>query len=163
MRVNSVVLFAVLAVLAFPVASSGAPTLANPSFTTNASGWSTFGFADLFRDEAVYYSAPAAGSWGNLVATDTLSAPFIGTFVANTTYTLSFAYFGDGDGTVRVSFGSSRKDVSVVGGAWRFASLTWRPGFSMPGSVALRFVTAVSRSAPLTMLYVDDVSAATAA
>jgi hypothetical protein len=65
------------------------PTLANPSFTTDALNW-TATFGSITRNTGRFQSTPASGDWLSFSAPEELSTAFTGTFKAGVTYTLTF-------------------------------------------------------------------------
>jgi hypothetical protein len=108
-----------------PLRGITTPSLANPSFDVDASGWTS-----ITRDTTTFESSPASGIVGGTSA----SATFSGTFKAGLAYVIQFAVKGSVAAVTSAIFG----DNTTVNGdratatiafttGWTVVSLTWMP------------------------------------
>ena len=141
-----------------PLSVVASPAPPNPSFATDASGW-TATTSTITRDTGTYDSSPASGRWDNSGASDNLgygdklSTTFSGTFLAGIPYAVSLR--------VRASADSSSAFVVYLGdeaagdraygwpplllsGVWTDVTVAWTPRANRT-SVTLDLVTLVTR------------------
>lgn len=109
------------------------PSLANPSFDTNTTGWTHSGSGSFTRQTGSFDSSPASGllSISGMV-TGTVSSTFTGTFLQGVPYTLKFAASVGLISFGVVEFGkltTSDKVNLTIGAktAWTTFYLTWIP------------------------------------
>ena len=153
-------------VTASPVTS---PAADNPSFATNTSSWTASSGSSITRDTGVFDTSPASGRWdrsgGNLVAWDTLTETFTGTFLAGVTYTLTFK--GDRSGPVssfEYTFGTATDFARNANpfdpiGAFRVFQVSWTPSVTVSSGVTLRLRPYVGHPA---YLWIDSLALAVA-
>lgn len=126
-----------------PLRALSTPSLANPSFDVDASGWT-----NIIRDTSTFDSSPASG-----IVNNTAVAAFTGTFVAGTSYVLQFAAKGAG-AICGVTFGDTASgdtglQVIAFTGSWAIYQVAWTPTQS-------RTAASVTISNPLSLLNVDS-------
>ena len=153
-------------VTASPVTS---PAPDNPSFATNTSSWTASSGSSITRDTGVFDTSPASGRWdrsgGDLVAWDTLTETFTGTFLAGVTYTLTFK--GDRSGPVssfEYTFGTATDFARNANpfdpiGAFRVFQVSWTPSVTVSSGVTLRLRPYVGHPA---YLWIDSLALAVA-
>lgn len=130
--------------------------ITNPSFATDTTGWTAgtestpSSGSTITRDTSVFHSSPASGRWDNTGASnnvdfgDTIRCALTGTFVAGTSYTLTwrmranspanawlYAYLGDLT-TTNYQF---RDFVNgFTAGAWNTCTISWVPSVNTSGA-----------------------------
>lgn len=123
------------------------PAADNPSFATDAASWTAVGSA-ITRDTGTFDTTPAAGRWDNSGIGDTLSSgatlteTFTGTFIAGTTYVLTWRMRANATiaAPYTVRFGTAIDYTYVVPGvadtlttSWKTLSVTWTPATTTTG------------------------------
>lgn len=108
------------------------PSLSNPSFTTNTTGWTATTNLTLSRDTGSYDSSPAS-----MLITPaapyigTVTAAFTGTFEAGLTYQLKFKAVAASARYLAVYFGEYNTDYAYTSASlstsWDTVTLTWVP------------------------------------
>lgn len=133
--------------------------LPNPSFDVDLSGWSSF--EAMHRDTVDFDSAPAS-LWIATPASPatSLAAGIPGTFLAGTTYTLTFrtkvtSLMGASSQAVTFTLGQTG-DVanlaySYTDTAWHTVTLSWTPATAITGASFI-----LARTGALTRIYVDS-------
>jgi hypothetical protein len=139
--------------------SSPAPD--NPSFTTNTTSWTASAGTTITRDTGVFDTTPASGRWDRgagvgLQPGDTLTETFTGTFVAGTTYVLTFKTRGSTANflLVAVSFGASTTNLSMGGTSFATRTVSWTP--TATTTTVTLTLTVLVQKPPAQYIYVDS-------
>lgn len=129
------------------LAALASPAPDNPSFAVNTTSWTAAGGGGctITRDTVTFDSSPAAGRWDKTGASDALNSgcnineTFSGSFVAGTSYTLTFRFRPTAAGNrYGFTFGVTG-DAAVIpnqawtSGAWNLISISWTPTATRTG------------------------------
>lgn len=142
------------------------PTVDNPSFSTNTTGWTATN-SSITRDTSVYDTGTASGRWdngasNNLDITDSLEGAITGTFLAGVAYKCTFKFRGSAVNRGRypqplsIVFGNGSDVAATTRGVvngWLEGSVTWTPTTSV-SSAFLRFIIVLGGF----YLWIDSVS-----